>query len=289
MELFCFQSGSRPYTCNYCPKDFTNFPNWLKHTRRRHKVDHKTGEKLMVMPNFLSKEKKSNGSGGTGDGNDSVKKKERTKKPRKATKDQTGSGTTNSDNNQFNNLIKTEQPAELEVIESPPQMSSIQMQALIDDSNAVQVSPSASTNSTDLSTITVNDRILPLNTSDDLERAASLLMQQTLDLEDEMEYINIKSEAIDTSLYQNHYGHDGREKYFFIDTNKDLDCQIDHLLNNQYEIPHHPAPTAQSIVDNSDFLYSYYPQTTQCDLMTIMKPLPPITTIERKFKAIVTN
>lgn len=48
-------SGDRPFKCRHCPKDFTNFPNWLKHTRRRHKVDHKTGEKLVAMPNFLNK------------------------------------------------------------------------------------------------------------------------------------------------------------------------------------------------------------------------------------------
>lgn len=45
----------RPFKCNYCPRDFTNFPNWLKHTRRRHKVDHKTGEHLENIPSYCSK------------------------------------------------------------------------------------------------------------------------------------------------------------------------------------------------------------------------------------------
>lgn len=53
-------TGERPFKCNYCSKDFTNFPNWLKHTRRRHKVDHKTGDTLIKMPQFLCKKKKEN-------------------------------------------------------------------------------------------------------------------------------------------------------------------------------------------------------------------------------------
>lgn len=48
-------TGMRPFKCNYCPRDFTNFPNWLKHTRRRHKVDHKTGEHLENIPSYCSK------------------------------------------------------------------------------------------------------------------------------------------------------------------------------------------------------------------------------------------
>ncbi|CAD7084038.1 unnamed protein product [Hermetia illucens] len=48
-------TGERPYKCKYCARDFTNFPNWLKHTRRRHKVDHKTGELLQNVPSYVSK------------------------------------------------------------------------------------------------------------------------------------------------------------------------------------------------------------------------------------------
>ena len=51
-------TGERPYKCNYCSRDFTNFPNWLKHTRRRHNVDHKTGEILQNIPSYCSKQKK---------------------------------------------------------------------------------------------------------------------------------------------------------------------------------------------------------------------------------------
>lgn len=50
-------TGERPYKCKYCSRDFTNFPNWLKHTRRRHKVDHKTGEELQDVPNYGTKQK----------------------------------------------------------------------------------------------------------------------------------------------------------------------------------------------------------------------------------------
>ncbi|KAB0802005.1 hypothetical protein PPYR_04191 [Photinus pyralis] len=46
-------TGERPYACKYCDRTFTNYPNWLKHTRRRHKVDHKTGE---YLPSNTSKE-----------------------------------------------------------------------------------------------------------------------------------------------------------------------------------------------------------------------------------------
>ena len=52
-------TGLRPYKCKYCERDFTNFPNWLKHIRRRHKVDHRTGEKLDTMPQFMLKKKTS--------------------------------------------------------------------------------------------------------------------------------------------------------------------------------------------------------------------------------------
>lgn len=51
-------SGLRPFKCQYCTRDFTNFPNWLKHIRRRHKVDHRTGEKLDSVPKFMTKTKK---------------------------------------------------------------------------------------------------------------------------------------------------------------------------------------------------------------------------------------
>lgn len=54
-------TGERPFKCKYCDKDFTNFPNWLKHVRRSHKVDHKTGEQLEQLPNFLVREKKGGG------------------------------------------------------------------------------------------------------------------------------------------------------------------------------------------------------------------------------------
>lgn len=273
-------TGSRPYKCDYCPKDFTNFPNWLKHTRRRHKVDHKTGEKLMVMPNFLSKDKKN-----AIDGDDAVEKKEKTKKLRKKSKNQIESDVKSIDN-KLSGSIKMDQLLVTDNVESADlDMQTTQFQMLTEDTNAICVSASTS-NSNDLSTITVNDKTLPLNTSDDLERAASLLMQQTLDLEDEMEFINIKSESIDTSLYQSQYGFDSREKYFFIDTNKDLEMQMDHLLTNQYEIPN---TSSTSQIDNSDLLFSYYPQSTQCDLMTMMMPLPPITTMKSKFKAIVSS
>uniref|UniRef100_A0A182Q5H1 C2H2-type domain-containing protein n=1 Tax=Anopheles farauti TaxID=69004 RepID=A0A182Q5H1_9DIPT len=61
-------SGLRPFKCKYCTRDFTNFPNWLKHIRRRHKVDHRTGEKLDSVPKFMTKKKVPSGDGGSGSG-----------------------------------------------------------------------------------------------------------------------------------------------------------------------------------------------------------------------------
>ncbi|XP_077288397.1 uncharacterized protein LOC143912842 [Arctopsyche grandis] len=39
-------TGEKPYACKYCTRLFANYPNWLKHVRRVHKVDHKTGKPL---------------------------------------------------------------------------------------------------------------------------------------------------------------------------------------------------------------------------------------------------
>lgn len=124
-------SGARPYKCKYCQKDFTNFPNWLKHIRRRHKVDHKTGEQLEEMPNFLIKDRKENKERAGKNGGETNGKQRKTKK------------------NQTTKIPKIEQ---IDPVEAPLTMS-------LDDT-------------------------LPLNTSDDLERAASLLMQQTLEMEE---------------------------------------------------------------------------------------------------------
>ncbi|XP_060523864.1 zinc finger protein 726-like [Cylas formicarius] len=45
-QHYNIHTGERPYKCKYCDRGFTNYPNWLKHIRRRHKVDHKTGADL---------------------------------------------------------------------------------------------------------------------------------------------------------------------------------------------------------------------------------------------------
>lgn len=47
-------TGERPFACKYCDRTFTNYPNWLKHTRRRHKVDHKTGISLKEESGSMS-------------------------------------------------------------------------------------------------------------------------------------------------------------------------------------------------------------------------------------------
>lgn len=125
----------------------------------------------------------------------------------------------------------------------------------------------------DLSTITVNNRTLPLNTSDDLERAAALLMHQTLDLEDDLEFVNIKSELIDP---MDTVGDDGQH---FGKSQQQLQPQSQPQLHSSglpLDFPNFHGP---------DFLYySYYPQATQCDFA--MMPLPPINTVKRKLKGI---
>lgn len=117
----------------------------------------------------------------------------------------------------------------------------------------------------ELSTITVNNRTLPLNTCDDLERAASLLMHQTLDLEDDFEFVDIKSESMNPCIS------DGLEELETSDKSLASTLSSD-FFNYQYS--------------NTDFLYSYYPQATQCDFAMMPMPLPPIATVNRKLKAI---
>jgi uncharacterized Zn-finger protein len=51
-------TNSRPYQCKHCPRDFTNYPNLLKHTIRRHKVDHRTGKPLVKIPDYVTNKKK---------------------------------------------------------------------------------------------------------------------------------------------------------------------------------------------------------------------------------------
>lgn len=51
-------TNSRPYLCKHCPRDFTNYPNLLKHTIRRHKVDHRTGKPLVKIPDYVTNKKK---------------------------------------------------------------------------------------------------------------------------------------------------------------------------------------------------------------------------------------
>lgn len=392
-------SGLRPYKCRHCPKDFTNFPNWLKHTRRRHKVDHKTGEKLMVMPNFLKKLVKptktneltaSSAETATSidavdpatAANPSAKTRiteqapvsplvvadttplvtteaaeksptipmnvERTdpsvttktapsaasetvvntppfpmlvaqtapldvtktvqlvkvekaeaemlpvalvttepiplivtetvpsvsmktaaritpanvakaKKPRRTKKADTlttaaataaNTTTTNtkaiqstsSTSTNVSDHIKYEEPLDIEYIEM--------------ENNDAQVNAQQTTQleTTDLSTITVNNRTLPLNTLDDLERAASLLMYPQLDLDEDLVFANIKTDQYD-------YEHD---QYQYIDQ------------TISYEVDSIPFTDANDM----SITYSYYPSGTQCDFT--MMPLPPINTVKSK-------
>lgn len=268
-------SGDRPFKCRHCPKDFTNFPNWLKHTRRRHKVDHKTGEKLVVMPNFLNKANKAG--------------KVKATKRAKAISAQDSSGA--------NGIVAVVSAATIDANANTtiPNAMAIKTETVLITNDGLEISSNVSDNrlaneiiddkepsaldtctmpfvvtksGSDLSTITVNNRTLPLNTSDDLERAASLLMHQTLDLEDDFEFVSIKSESIDPIV---------------TDGNDDLQTTHKSFTNN-YSLPTDFPNFHYSNPSGSDFLYSYYPQATQCDFA--MMPLPPINTVKRKLKGI---
>lgn len=263
-------SGDRPFKCRHCPKDFTNFPNWLKHTRRRHKVDHKTGEKLVVMPKFLDKAAKTNKAG----------KMKATKRSKP------------TDNN--NDTIPSVSPNPIQCDEIKVKMedginnsnsgdsrladlsSTLEKDVLLTQALDKCTMPFVVTKSgSELSTITVNNRTLPLNTSDDLERAASLLMHQTLDFEDDFEFVNIKSEAFDPNMSElNDDFQQQQQQHQQMDSSKSMSTS-NYNLTSDFSNFHYTSP---------DFMYSYYPQATQCDFA--MMPLPPINTVKRKLKGI---
>lgn len=247
-------SGDRPFKCRHCPKDFTNFPNWLKHTRRRHKVDHKTGEKLVVMPNFLNKANKTNNAG-----------KMKNVKRAKAENNDSESGV-HTDKSETKLLLKKEDIDNSNVGDNRLMNELDERDAQFTQAVALDkcAMPFVVTKSgSELSTITVNNRTLPLNTTDDLERAASLLMHQTLDLEDEFEFVNIKTEAVDSITSG------GNDE--LLPSTKTISSNYNVLS----DFPNFQYP---------DFMYSYYPQATQCDFA--MMPLPPINTVKRKLKGI---
>lgn len=287
-------TGSRPYKCDYCPKDFTNFPNWLKHTRRRHKVDHKTGEKLVVMPKFLNKVKKSTTTVST-----SAKQAMPTKtvttvvtsttaKDTKPVKPRRSSVSRKKKQIERNvQKIKNEPPLDIDdtnyvQTEVECLKSTLADAGAVAETSDVKSTTKSSPASTDLSTIMVNDKTLPLNTSDDLERAASLLMQQTIDLEDEIEFMDIKSESNDASFYQN--------PYIFYTQNDKLHCSSSgssNISNKPTGRDYCPIDNAFPTAIDSSSLFSYYSHhapSTHYDFT--MMPLPPINTVKSKLKTI---
>lgn len=242
-------TGSRPYKCKYCSKDFTNFPNWLKHTRRRHKVDHKTGEKLIEMPSFLkSKPSKKPAE------KKSVAKADTNSKKKEVKKVEPANIAVNGESPiKITNVctLKQEKDVNQSLLSAPDELTNA-----LNDLMAYPLSTQKSIPQTDLTTITVNDKTLPLNNSDDLERAASLLMQQTLDIEDEVVFHGVKCEVMDHDLYS--------DRHFF-----------------GYQMCDTPAVDKQDNVMNmleSDFYPFYYENST---LQYNMQPtLPPITTVK---------
>ncbi|KAJ6639126.1 Serendipity locus protein H-1 [Pseudolycoriella hygida] len=204
-QHFNIHTGARPYKCKYCPRDFTNFPNWLKHIRRRHKVDHKTGEQLEEMPNFLIKDRKENKDG---QGNDSNRQLENNKHKKSKKK-------------QMSKKPKVEQDKSIEVLS-------------LDDT-------------------------LPLNTSDDLERAATLLMQQTLEMEENDPHFSGLPQDVSDIPEQN---------LFHVN-----DYMTDQIIFST-------AITEPNISSSfGPFIYSFAP-TTNDDQTKIT--LPPITTMKNR-------
>lgn len=276
-------SGDRPFKCRHCPKDFTNFPNWLKHTRRRHKVDHKTGEKLVVMPKFLDKAAKTNKAG----------KIKTTKRSKPTDNNNDGGGTVAAVSSPLNQTLQCD---EIKVKVEEEGTNNINGDSRLADLSATFTMekdvlltqaldkctmPFVVTKSgSEHSTITVNNRTLPLNTSDDLERAASLLMHQTLDFEDDFEFVNIKSETFDPIVsdindeFHQHHHQQQQQQQHQIDSTKSMSTNS-YNLTSDFSNFHYTSP---------DFMYSYYPQATQCDFA--MMPLPPINTVKRKLKGI---
>lgn len=234
------------------------------------KVDHKTGEKLVVMPNYLTKPNKTNKTG----------KVKMTKKAAKALASagvaSASDGISRSNNNSDDgrgtaNAIKVEATEVMATTSTQRDGSDDQKNNAAELVDKCTMPFVVTKSGSDLSTITVNNRTLPLNTSDDLERAASLLMHQTLDFEDDMEFVNIKSELIDPMDAAETDGQNFGK----------LQQQSQPVQLHSNGLPPLDFPNFHG----SDFLYySYYPQATQCDFA--MMPLPPINTVKRKLKGI---
>lgn len=256
-------SEIRPYQNSYF-----NLIVTIKHfLRRRHHIDHRTGKRLEVMPNYLNK---------------STNKAPKSATAKNKTENNVPAGTKPE---MFDNK-PTNRQTEPESSHKRPDKSTnndYKMQS-IESSSSLKT-----TSDYDLSsTITLVDngitRTLPLKTSDDLERAASLLMQQTLDVDD-IEYENIvKSEtSFDPPLlnYGNsyHIAGDYANKMPSTDSIHYTDDFALHSLQmDLFQSNYRCSMNSHDL----DFMYS---QSTQCDFR--MLPLPPINTVKRKLTAVV--
>lgn len=262
-------TGLRPFKCQFCPKDFTNFPNWLKHIRRRHKVDHKTGEKLVDMPKFLKKPNKKSVA------KKSIEKIETEPLLLKSIKiEPIDSDVPDEPIELAPNGLKIVNVMSLNVPDRTAPDYGDQLISTLDDMMMFpMVTQQTSPLDTDLSTITVNDKTLPLNNADDLERAASLLMQQTLDIEDEMEFRGAKCEPLDTELYP--------DESFYVPTNDlpFLEENIDYLPN---QLDASFADVSYNVGGGTGDMFSYYfdNNLTMPTVQRNFLSLPPIATVK---------
>lgn len=194
-------TGERPFKCKYCDKDFTNFPNWLKHVRRSHKVDHKTGEQLEQLPNFLVREKKGGG----------VRVKKELKEPTAAL---AGAGAANVDDRTAvkpkpaPRKTKAQQQAaaasvaasvkqkpavpaapkpmpaqtkQLQQQQQPPLLTIIKQEFIVPDDSAIDLHDTNATLATSQGHLYQDEASLPLDLRD---LSASIQLQQSIDVHD---------------------------------------------------------------------------------------------------------
>lgn len=302
-QHYNIHTGARPFKCKYCDKDFTNFPNWLKHIRRRHKVDHKTGEQLAEMPTFLTR--KMENSSVTVDGSKTdattppskpVKKVVRDKSVTKAAKKLAAAAAASkvvSPPKKVAKVKRTVVAAESEDASdgiTPIEQRSVQ----IENNNILNMFAMPPDDTS----------LLKLDTSDDLERATSIIMQQALDMEDDhnansfvvkheqmgtVEYRVTADPAASLDIYTlNEDGDDLlHSATLSYTTTSDLTTLSADTLTTQQTTLSSSSTLTTMLSPNlfTAFQASQQQQQTdqqQCDVSSVMLPLPPITTMKNK-------
>lgn len=315
-QHYNIHTGARPFKCKYCDKDFTNFPNWLKHIRRRHKVDHKTGEQLAEMPTFLTRKIDSGPVVGDGKTATTTTKKS-TVKPMKKICDKSKVTKERKKRGEHGAAA-----AVGKVVSATKKVTKVKR------TTVVRVSEDASDGHTPMgdggdqqcSVQIENDNLLnvfrmppddmsllKLDTSDDLERATSIIMQQALDMEDDHNANSfvVKHEQMATVGYT--VTGDSSRSLDIYTLNGD-DSDLLHSATLSYTTTTSALSSALHADDESLTAHSEASSTLttmlppnlfttfqssqqqqqqqsdqqQCDVSSVMLPLPPITTMKNK-------